>query len=91
MRLSAYNGTNFVGYIDYQSQNEGNWPSDTLSFASAAPFDNVVVHYQAPPPTGGDYGVIFAVDNVEVTPVPEPATVAVLGLALVGLAKRRRR
>jgi len=30
------------------------------------------VHYDKPPPTGGDYGVIFAADNMIVTPLLLP-------------------
>lgn len=29
----------------------------------------MVVHYDKPPPTGGDYGVIFVADNMNVTQV----------------------
>jgi hypothetical protein len=39
-----------------------------LSFNSTQPFDNIVIHYDAPPPTGGDYGPIFMADNLVVTP-----------------------
>jgi hypothetical protein len=30
-------------------------------------FDTVVVHYDAPPPTGGDWGPIFMADYMVVT------------------------
>jgi hypothetical protein len=29
-----------------------------------------VVHYDAAPPTGGDWGPVFLADNMNVTPVP---------------------
>ena len=68
MRLTAYNGTQFAATITYQIPNPGTWPSGTLALSSSAPFDNIVIHYEAPPPTGGDYGPIFMADNLVVTP-----------------------
>jgi hypothetical protein len=79
MRMTAYLGTTYVGTITYQNPNPGTWPSATLSFNSAFPFDNIVIHYDAPPPTGGDYGPIFMVDNLVVTPnggTPTPSPTA---------------
>jgi Calx-beta domain len=68
MRMTAYLGTTYVGTDTHQIPNGGTWPSGTLAFSSAQPFDNVVIHYDAPPPTGGDYGPIFMADNLIVTP-----------------------
>ena len=68
MRMTAYLGTTYVGTNTYQIPHGGTWPSGTLSFNSTQPFDNVVIHYDAPPPTGGDYGPIFMADNLVVTP-----------------------
>ena len=68
MRMTAYLGTSYVGTITYQNPNPGTWPTAILSFTSSSPFDNIVIHYEAPPPTGGDYGPIFMVDNLVVTP-----------------------
>ena len=68
MRMTAYLGTTYVGTNTYQIPNPGTWPSGTLSFNSTQPFDNIVIHYDAPPPTGGDYGPIFMADNLVVTP-----------------------
>ena len=68
MRMTAYLGTNYVGTNTYQIPIPGTWPTGTLSFSSISPFDNIVIHYDAPPPTGGDYGPIFMVDNLVVTP-----------------------
>ena len=68
MRMTAYLGATYVGTNTYQIPNPGTWPSGILSFSSTAPFDNIVIHYDAPPPTGGDYGPIFMVDNLVVTP-----------------------
>ena len=71
----------YVGTNTYQIPDRGTWPSGTLSFSSISPFDNIVIHYDAPPPTGGDYGPIFMVDNLVVTPgggtpTPTPAATA---------------
>jgi hypothetical protein len=68
MRMTAYLGTTYVGTNTYQIPIPGTWPTGTLSFSSTSPFDNIVIHYDLPPPTGGDYGPIFMVDNLVVTP-----------------------
>jgi hypothetical protein len=47
--------------------NPGTWPVDTLGCTFAQGFDNVVVHYDSPPPTCSDYGGIFIADNMSVT------------------------
>jgi hypothetical protein len=63
------------------------WPSSTLSFSSPQGFNSVVVHYDAPPPTGGDFGTIFVADNMIVTAsvVPEPDGLVLLGIGALGL------
>lgn len=88
MRITAYQGSSVVGTNTYSIQQPGTWPTGTLSFSSAQPFDNVVVHYASPPPTGGDYGPIFMVDNVSVTPTPEPGVLCSLALGLFALSSR---
>jgi PEP-CTERM motif len=84
MRISAYLGASFVGTSTFSIDPPGTWPTGTLSFSSAQPFDNVVIHYDAPPVTGGDYGPIFMADNLAVTPapIPEPASIV---MVVVGL------
>jgi len=87
MRITAYLGTTVVGTNTYSIPEPGTWPTGTLSFSSAQPFDNVVIHYAAPPVTGGDYGPIFMADNLMVTvaaiptptPTPTPAGVSISG------------
>ena len=72
MRITAYMGTTFVATNTYTIDPPGTWPSGTLSIATTQPFDNVVIHYDAAPPTGGDYGPVFMADNLLVTPVAAP-------------------
>jgi len=77
MRITAYLGTAFVGTNTFSINPPGTWPTGTLSLSSVQPFDNVVIHYDAPPITGGDYGPIFMADNLMVnvavaTPTPSP-------------------
>lgn len=94
MRVTAYMNGTPIGTNTMTADPPGTWPSATLSFSSAQPFNSVVVHYDAPPPTGGDWGPIFMADNMSVTAaVPEPETCAMLlaGLGLLGIAARRKR
>jgi hypothetical protein len=93
MRVTAYMNGILVGTNITTADPPGTWPSATLSFSSAQGFNSVVVHYDAPPPTGGDYGPIFMADNMTVTAVPEPKDYALMlaGLVLVGSMTRRRK
>ena len=94
MRVTAYLGTTLVGTSTMTADPPGTWPSAILSFSSTEVFDNVVVHYDAAPPTGGDWGPIFVADNMQVTVVPEPGVSALLtvgGLSWLYSLRRRRR
>lgn len=79
----------FVGDSTTTANPPGTWPSAILSFSSAQAFNHVVVHYDAPPPTGGAYGPIFMADNMIATATssaaPEPSTLALLGMGGVSL------
>ncbi len=75
MRITAYLGSVYVGTNTYQIPEPGTWPTGTLSFSSMQPFDNVVIHYDHAPPTGGDYGPIFMADNLLITPALAPTAV----------------
>src|ERR1022692_425924 len=50
----------------------GTWPTEKLRFANLQGFNYVVIHYDAAPVTGGDYGPVFMADNMMVTPAPPP-------------------
>ncbi len=92
IRMYAYHGTNLVTFVDATAPGDVfTWPTITPSITSAQPFDNIVVHFQAGPPSGGDWGPIFVADNLRVTPVPEPAALlaVVIGLSIALLRRRR--
>ena len=92
LRATAYLGSTLVGHNDSVAAQAGTWPSETLTYSNPLGFDKVVVHYQSPPPTGGDYGVIFVADNLNVTAaaVPEAGSLGVLAVGVVGLMRRKR-
>ena len=71
MRVTAYLNGAPVGTATTNAQ-AGTWPSETLRFSSPQTFNRVVVHYDAAPVTGGDYGPIFMADNLAVTLAPQP-------------------
>jgi len=75
MRVTAYMDGTFVGTATTNAQ-AGTWPSETLQISSSQPFNKVVVHYDKPPVTGGDWGPIFMADNMVVTPAPPPIVLA---------------
>lgn len=70
LKVSAYMNGAFVGTNLTTASSPGTWPSETLSFSSAQGFNNVVVHYDARPPTCQDWGPIFMADNMAVTLAP---------------------
>ncbi len=72
MRVTAYQNTALVATATTTAPVPGTWPSGTLAIAAPSGFNNVVVHYDARPPTCADYGVIFLADNVTVTMMPVP-------------------
>jgi len=68
MKVTAFRNGALVGYSTRTATFPGTWPVDTLRCTFTQGFDSVVVHYQSHPPTCQDYGVIFMVDNMRVTP-----------------------
>jgi len=87
MRVTAYMDGNFVGTSTMIANPPGTWPSATLAISAAQGFNSVVVHYDAPPVAGENYGPIFVADNMNVTAsiVPEPATWGVLTMSMLGM------
>lgn len=67
MRVTAYTGTTFVATATATAPIPGTWPTGVLSISAPQGFDNVVVHYDSAPPTGGDWGPIFMADNMSVS------------------------
>jgi hypothetical protein len=68
MRVTAYMNGNLVGTNTKTASIPGTWPVDTLSCSFSQGFDSVEIHYDSPPPTCKDYGVIYMADNMRVTP-----------------------
>jgi hypothetical protein len=68
MKVTAFRNGVLVGFSTRTATFPGTWPVDTLRCTFAQGFDSVVVHYLSHPPTCQDYGVIFMVDNMRVTP-----------------------
>lgn len=67
LRVSAFMNGVQVGTATATAPNPGTWPTGTLSIHVMQGFNRAVVHYDAPPPTCQDYGVIFLADNMLVT------------------------
>jgi hypothetical protein len=69
IRVSAYMGTNFVATNTTTAPVPGTWPTAVVGLSAAQGFNNVVIHYESAPPTGGDWGPIFMADNMIVIPL----------------------
>lgn len=91
LQVRAYMGTSLIGSNTGRAPIPGTWPVGTLSYSSAQPFDNVVIHYLTPPVAGENWGPIFIADNMTVTPAPEPGSIATIGLFLGAMLLDRKR
>jgi len=70
MKVTAYMDGVLVGTNSATASSPGTWPSETLSLSSERPFNSVVIHYDAKPPTCQDWGPIFLADNMAITLAP---------------------
>jgi hypothetical protein len=61
----------------------GTYPQGIITFSSATPFNAITFSASSAP--------FFAVDNIDVVPVPEPATLALAGLGGLSLLLFRRK
>ena len=92
MRVTAYVDGVPVGTRTMTADPPGTWPTATLAISLPQGFNSVVIHYDAPPPTGGDWGPIFMADNMNVTAaIPEAATFAAGALFAAGIGGLVRR
>ncbi len=64
MRVTGYMSGEFVATDTTTAPVPGTYPTGTLSLVSAAPFDSVVVHYDAHPPICQDWGPAYLADNM---------------------------
>ena len=68
MRVTAYQDGAYIGTSTAKAPGPGTWPTGQLVYNNfVSPFNRVVIHYDAPPPSGGDYGVIFMADSMAVS------------------------
>ena len=72
LRVTAYMNGTLVGTSTANSTPlcVCTYMTNTLSITTTQAFNNVVVHYDASPPTCQDWGPVFLADNMNVTPMP---------------------
>ncbi|HAM70443.1 MAG TPA: hypothetical protein DCM86_02240 [Verrucomicrobiales bacterium] len=75
MKVTGYADGVYIGSNTATASNPGTWPTERLTLSSPDPFNSVVIHYDARPPTCQDYGGIFMADNMEVVLAPPPIVI----------------
>ena len=86
LRLNFKEGGSLVQYLDFAGSGNGNLAY--ISLVSESVFDSASLIFDNQSDTVNDG---WGIDNVTLAKVPEPGTLALLGLGLVGLSMARRR
>lgn len=97
-QLRGFKNGSLMGSVNVVMNRNG-IADQTISIASAAGFDKFELEFITSPTVQDDgladpftwTSVAEIVDNVQYEAVPEPASMAVLGLGMAALAKRRRK
>lgn len=71
MRVTVYMDDVLVGTATMTGNYDGYWPTSTLAITTTEPFNKAVIHYDSPPPGCGDWGPVFMIDNMWVTPAAD--------------------
>lgn len=83
MKVTAYMNGSLVGFNTKTTSHPGTWPVDSLTCYFNQGYDSVVVHYNSPPPTCQDYGVIYLSDNMRINIgcilPPQPGVISTTG------------
>jgi len=86
LRLNFKDGGSLVQYLDFAGSGNGNLAY--ISLVSDSVFDSASLIFDNQSNTANDG---WGIDNVTLAKVPEPGTLALLGLGLAGLSMARRR